>query len=61
MVSAKWDWNEALKVAKEEKYEDGRFSMLIDLVKEGMLSLSDAAKKAGLSIDEFKKAAMLQH
>ena len=58
MVSAKWDWNEALKVAK---YEDGRFSMLIDLVKEGMLSLSDAAKKAGLSIDEFKKAAMLQH
>ena len=61
MVSAKWDWNEALKVAKEEKYEDGRFSMLIDWVKEGMLSLSDAAKKAGLSIDEFKKAAMLQH
>ena len=33
--------------------------MLIDLVKDGLLSLSDAARKAGLSVDEFKKAAML--
>ena len=71
MVSAKWDWNEAMRVSKEESYEEGKkdgkkegekeggFSMLTDLVKEGLLSLSDAARKAGLSVDEFKKAAML--
>ena len=63
MVSAKWDWNEALRVSKEENFEEGKkegsLSMLIHLVKNGMLSLTDAAREAGLSVDEFKKAAML--
>ncbi len=67
MVSAKWDWNEALRVSKEENFEEGkkegkkeeRFSLLTDLVKKGLLSLSDAAREAGLSVDEFKKVAML--
>ncbi len=71
MVSAKWDWNEALRVSKEESYEEGKkdgkkegkeegsLSMLIHLVKKGMLSLTDAAREAGLSVDEFKKAAAM--
>ena len=63
MVSAKWDWNEAMRVSKEESYEegkkDGRFSLLTDLVKKGRLSLANAAEELGLSVDEFKKEAML--
>ena len=67
MVSAKWDWNEAMRVSNEENYEEGKrdgektggFSMLIHLAKKGVISLSDAAKEAGLSVDEFKKVAML--
>ncbi len=33
--------------------------MLIHLVKKGRLSLADAAEELGLSVDEFKKVAML--
>ena len=71
MVSAKWDWNEALKVAKEENFEEGvkkgieqgeakgSFKTLTNLVKKNLLSLSDAAKEAGISVEDFRKMAML--
>jgi predicted HTH domain antitoxin len=60
----KWDWNEALRVAGEESYEEGYkigykkglLLALVNLVNKDMISLTDAAKKAGLSVDEFKKA-----
>ena len=75
MVSAKWDWNEALKVAKEENFEEGvkqgieqgvkqgHTEGLIDafkgLVKDGTLTIETAAKKMGVTVADFRKMAML--
>lgn len=44
---------------REEGRAEGRIDTLVSLVKDGLLSLTDAAKRADLSIDEFKiKAGM---
>ena len=75
MVSTKWDWNEALRVAKEdaaemareegmekgreEGMEKGRWTTLAELVHDGILSIKDAAKKAGMTEDKFRKLAAL--
>ena len=71
MVSAKWDWNEALQVAKEEKFEEGvkqgieqgHTEGLIDafkgLVKDGTLTIEAAAQKMGVTVADFRKMAML--
>ena len=71
----KWDWNEALKVAKEENFEEGvkqgieqgvkqgHTEGLIDafkgLVKDGTLTIETAAKKMGVTVADFRKMAML--
>ena len=67
MVSTKWDWNEALRVAKEdaaemareEGMEKGRWTTLAELVHDGILSIKDAAKKAGMTEEKFRKLAAL--
>ncbi len=75
MISLKWDWNEALKVAKEENFEEGvkqgieqgvkqgHTEGLIDafkgLVKDGTLTIETAAKKMGVTVADFRKMAML--
>ncbi|MCI7056415.1 MAG: Rpn family recombination-promoting nuclease/putative transposase [Selenomonas bovis] len=67
MVSAKWDWNEALRVAREdaaemareEGMEKGRWTTLAELVHKGILTLKDAAKMAGMTEDKFRKLAAL--
>lgn len=79
MVSAKWDWNEALRVAKEDAalirhaegmekgmaegmekgMEKGRWSMLMELVRDGVLTLKDAANRAGMTEESFRKMAAL--
>ncbi len=71
MVSTKWDWNEALRVAREDAAEmaaneahekgreEGRWTTLVELVQEGILTLKDAAKRAGMSEDKFRKLAAL--
>lgn len=67
MVSFKWDWNRAMEVAKQDERElgrregvaKGRLSQLCDLVKKGLLSLSLAAREAGMTEEAFKKIAML--
>lgn len=71
MVSTKWDWNEALRVAREdaaemaaneaheEGREEGRWTTLVELVQEGILTLKDAAKRAGMPEDKFRKLAAL--
>ncbi|MCR5206053.1 MAG: hypothetical protein K6E47_13545 [Lachnospiraceae bacterium] len=40
--------------------EKGRIDTFVSLVKDGHLSLSDAAKRAYLSIDEFRTKAGLR-
>ena len=79
MVSTKWDWNEAFRVAREDAAEmaaneaheegreegraegraEGRWTTLVELVQEGILTLKDAAKRAGMSEDKFRKLAAL--
>jgi len=48
---------EARGIAKgrEEGIKEGTINVLISLVKDGILSISDAAKRAGISVAEFKK------
>ena len=52
---------EARKEGKIEGKKEGRrecaLSTLSGLVNEGILSLSDAAKRANMSVEEFKKAS----
>lgn len=68
MVTFKWDDKRAREIAEEEGRADGlakgraegRLRTLCDLVKDGILSNMDAAKRAGMSLEEFTKAiAML--
>ena len=71
MTSMKWDLDTALEVTRREGIEQviehgreqgkksGRWETLTELVKDGMISLRDAAKKAGMTEAEFRKAAML--
>ena len=39
----------------KEGIKEGTVNVLISLVKDGILSISDAAKRAGMSVAEFKK------
>ena len=41
----------------KEGIKEGTVNVLISLVKDGILSISDAAKRAGMSDTEFKKYA----
>ena len=67
MVSTKWDWNEALRVAREdaaemareEGMEKGRWATLAEFVHDGILTIKDAAKMAGMTEDKFRKLAAL--
>ena len=44
---------------REEGREEGQIATLCKLVKKGILSLSVAAKEAGMTEEKFKKIAML--
>ena len=60
MVTFKWDDKRSREIAEEEGMEKGMLKTLCDLVKDGILSNMDAAKRAGMSLEEFRKAiAML--
>ena len=43
----------------EKGMATGRLAQLHDLVKKGLLTLSTAAREAGMTEDAFRKAAML--
>ncbi len=67
MVTFKWDDKRAREIAEEEGMEkgmekgraEGRLRILCDLVKDGILSNIDAAKRAGMSLEEFRKAVAM--
>ena len=43
----------------EKGMEKGRWTTLAELVREGVLTLKEAAKKAGMSEEHFRKLAAL--
>ncbi|MBR4777700.1 MAG: hypothetical protein IK007_08840 [Lachnospiraceae bacterium] len=59
MILTEYDEKKVMENLKKESYEEGRFDTLTSLVKDGLLSLSDAAKWAELSTDEFRLKAGL--
>ena len=50
---------EAETKGTEKGQATGRLAQLHDLVKKGLLTLSTAAREAGMTEDAFRKAAML--
>ena len=54
MILTEYNEEEVMNGFKEEAYMDGVVKTLIDLVKEHLLSISDAAKKLNVSEIEFK-------
>ena len=46
---------EGVAAGKEQGRQEGKMDLLFELVKEGLLALEDAAKKADFSVDEFEK------
>ncbi len=46
---------EILDEVKEEGKNEGKIELLVDLVKTGVLSISEAVKKIKKSEEEFKK------
>ena len=67
MMSLKWNEKDAKKYWQKEAREEGlaqgrtqgMLSTLSDLVKDGILTIAVAAKKAGMTEEAFRKAAML--
>lgn len=53
MVLTEYDEKSFVKGMKEEGFEEGRQSLLFSLVNEKILTLSDAASRAGLTEAEF--------
>ena len=48
-----------LAEGREEGMAKGRWTTLAELVREGILTLQEAAKKAGMSEEHFRKLAAL--
>lgn len=49
----------AIKEIREEERAEGRLEILIGLVKDKLLTISDAASRANMSVEDFEKAAGL--
>ena len=43
---------------REEGREEGRWTTLVELVHDGLLTVKEAAKRAGMSEEAFRKLAM---
>lgn len=41
------------KTIRNEGRKEGAFDMLVTLVKEGLLAIEEAGRKAGMSLEEF--------
>ena len=61
-MEARADYESRIATAKGAGYREGisqgRICQLIELVKDGLLNISDAASRAGMTVDEFEKEMM---
>ena len=54
-----FDYEYELELLRQEERREGAFGMLVDLVKQGLLSPENAAKQANMTVAEFEKQAAL--
>jgi predicted HTH domain antitoxin len=54
MTKAKEILNSGIEQGIERGFEQGRIQMVVDLVNDEVLSLEEAAKRAGITVDELK-------
>ena len=54
MCITEYDEERTFAEQKEEGIAEGKVNTLIELVNDGILTLSDAAKRAGMTDEEFK-------
>ena len=50
-----------MKQGMEQGMEQGVLKALVELVKDGILTLTDAAARAGMSVSDFEAKAGLNH
>ena len=53
-------YDQILKEREKKGRAEGFLKALIELVKDGILSLSDAAKRAGMTVEEFEARSVLK-
>ena len=46
---------EGIQLGKQEGIAEGRFQIIVDLVNDKVISLEEAASRANMTIEEFKK------
>ena len=51
---------EGIGIGREEGIGIGRLNVLIELVKDGVLSVMEAARRAGMTVSEFETAVGLK-
>ena len=54
-----FDYEKELEFLRQEERAEGAFGMLVNLVKQGLLSPENAAKQANMTVAEFEKQAAL--
>ncbi|MBQ6504444.1 MAG: hypothetical protein IJI57_11090 [Flexilinea sp.] len=59
MCITEYDEVRTMNLFKEEGREEGIFDTLVNLVRDKLLDITEAAKRANMTIDEFKSAAKL--
>ena len=61
MLFEEYNAEKALEIKGQEEYEKGEktgiLKTLIGLVKDGILTLTDAAKRANMSVEDFERKA----
>ena len=53
MLLEEYNETEVMELFKEEGREEGEFNMLVNLAGKKMITIEQAAKEAGMSVDEF--------
>ena len=59
MCITEYDETKTMNMFREEGREEGIFYILASLVKDKLLDITEAAKRADMTIEEFKAAADL--
>ena len=54
-----FDYEKELEFLRQEERAEGAFGMLVNLVKQGLLSPENAAKQTNMTVAEFEKQAAL--